>query len=271
MRERQNPVASARTLFQAGRFRDSLTSFADSTGYNGALGDQVLKAELLERLGKHSQSEAILCRLLQSKSLGDFEKAAAEHILGRIAYENGRIDDAVTHAQRSVAVARNINDLARACWAGIFLTSLVAQRLGPDAASPLLAQVRSDVIKLGDPSVSAGLHISVGEMEARRGLLRSAERHTRLAQSILKTSPNAWLQSAAENTCLAIAVLRSDLDAALSHGRQALDLAEVSGAISSLRASLGNLGNLFTVRGEFDVAFEYFQRSLAVMPSRSQN
>jgi DNA-binding NtrC family response regulator len=34
---------------------------------------------------------------------------------------------------------------------------------------------------------------------------------------------------------------------------------------------LGNLGNLFTVRGDFDRAVEYFHRSLAVLPSRSEN
>jgi DNA-binding NtrC family response regulator len=80
-----------------------------------------------------------------------------------------------------------------------------------------------------------------------------------------------WLESAAENTHIAIALLRSDLDAALQHGRRALEIAEVSGAVSSLRASLGNLGTLYTLRADFDHAVEYLQRSLAVIPSRNSN
>jgi len=231
----------------------------------------MLRAELLERLGKHSQSEALLQKLVKAKSLTPQDKSAAEHIFGRIAIENRRIDTAITHFQRAVAIARKADDLVRACWSGLFLTLLVAERIGPDAAAPLLAQVRVDVIKLGDPVVSAGLHVYVGEMEAKRGLLQSAERHIRLAQAILSGSSNIWLESAAENTSLAIAVLRSDLDGALVHARQGLELAEASGAVSSLRASLGNLGNLFTVRGDFERAVEYFQRSLAVLPSRSEN
>src|SRR5437870_12250751 len=55
------------------------------------------------------------------------------------------------------------------------------------------------------------------------------------------------------------------------HGRRALEIAEVSGAASSLRACLGNLGTLYTARAEFDRAVEYLQRSLAVIPSRNNN
>jgi len=108
-------------------------------------------------------------------------------------------------------------------------------------------------------------------MEAKRGLLETADRHIHLAQTILDSSPNLWLESAAENTRIAIALLRSDLDAALKHGRRALQIAEESGAVSSLRASLGNLGTLYTIRADFDHAVEYLQRSLAVIPSRGSN
>jgi hypothetical protein len=87
----------------------------------------------------------------------------------------------------------------------------------------------------------------------------------------LDSSPNLWLESAAENVHIAIALLRSDLDAALKHGRRALEIAEASGAVSSLRASLGNLGTLYTLRADFDHAVQYLQRSLAVIPSRGSN
>ena len=265
-----HPIESARALFDRGRFRDALAQLSNAPDTSGVQSAQILKAELLERIGKHIQSESLLQRLARSKTLTLQEKGATEYILGRIAVENARVDDAMTHFQRALAIGRKA-DLTRACWAGMSLARLVADRVGPEAAAPLLAQVRADVIKLGNPIVSAGLHVCVGEMEARRGLLQTAERHVRLAQAILNTSPNSWLESAAANTSLAIAVLRSDLDAALLHGRRALEIADVSGAVSSLRASLGNLGTLYTVRADFDCAVEYLQRSLAVIPSRSNN
>jgi DNA-binding NtrC family response regulator/tetratricopeptide (TPR) repeat protein len=264
-------IDTARNLFQEGRFQDALARLDNSIQSTNGNTAQTLRAELLERVGKHSQSEALLQRLIKTKSLTPQDEGAAEHVLGRIANEHGRKDAAITHFQRAIAIARKADDLARSCWSGLSLMWLVAERLGPEAAATLIAQVRADVVKLGNPAVSAALHLYVGEMEAKRGLLRSAERHVRLGQAILQTSPNVWLESAAENTCLAISVLRSDLDAALSHARRGLELAERSGAASSLRACLGNLGNLFTVRGDFDRAVEYFQRSLAVLPSRSEN
>ncbi len=262
---------SARTLFQEGRFREALAQLGNSADAFASPTAQILRAELLERLGKHSLSEAILQRLIRTKSLVPQDQSAAEHILGRISNEDGRIDAAITHFQRAVAIARKTDDLARACWSGFCLIVLVAERLGPEAAAPLVAQVRADVIKLGNPAVSAGLHVYVSGMEAKRGLLRSAERHLRLAQAILNTSTNLWLESVAENTRLAIAVLRADLDAAFFHARRGLDLAEESGAVSSLRACLGNLGNLFTIRGDFDRAVEYIERSLAVLPSSNES
>ena len=56
----------------------------------------------------------------------------------------------------------------------------------------------------------------------------------------------------------------------LSHGLRSLELAEESGAASTLRACLGNLGNLFHVLGDFERALNYFSKALAVLPSAGE-
>jgi hypothetical protein len=47
---------------------------------------------------------------------------------------------------------------------------VVSERSGPDAVTALLAEVRQLATKLGDPHITAALHLFVGEMEAKRGL-----------------------------------------------------------------------------------------------------
>ena len=60
-----------------------------------------------------------------------------------------------------------------------------------------------------------------------------------------------------ENLLLAISILRADVRLGLSHGLRSLELAEESGAASTLRACLGNLGNLYYVLGDFEQALNY--------------
>jgi tetratricopeptide (TPR) repeat protein len=83
-----------------------------------------------------------------------------------------------------------------------------------------------------------------------------------LALGILSERPNYWLGSMAENLLLAICLMRSDLKAALPHGLKSAELAEKSGSAVMCRASLGNLGNLYYLLGEFDKATDYFERGV---------
>ena len=89
MTEATQPIVGARALFEQGRFKEALAQLGTPTeaGGQGAL---ILRAELLERIGKHAQSESLLQRLVRMKSLTSQEKGATEYILGRIAIENAR-------------------------------------------------------------------------------------------------------------------------------------------------------------------------------------
>src|SRR5262245_8091758 len=121
---------------------------------------------------------------------------------------------------------------------------LVSDSSGPDSASPLLQEIRANVTRLGDARTTAALHVFVGEAEAKKGLLTSARRHALVALDLLRTAPNLWLESIAENLIVGIALEEANFDTGLKSGLRALDLAEQAGNAAMRRTCLGNLGNV---------------------------
>jgi DNA-binding NtrC family response regulator len=260
-------LPAAAELYAEGRFLEALRLVDEAqTVRDHRESAQVLRSELLLALGRLGEARALATTLLKSNQLLPAHRSGCEYVLGRIAREDGKIDLAIEHFQRAASRATEAKDLKRLCLAQIGKMLLVSDRNGPAASSPLLQEVRATVTRLGDPRITAQLHVFFGEMEGRRGLLRSAYRHASIAINLLRTSPNYWLESVAENLLLAIALLRSDFPEALKHGRRALDLAELSGSAGMCRASLGNLGNTFYSLGDFDQAMEYFHRATRSLP-----
>lgn len=261
----------ANQLKRAGRFRQALKTLESTrVAQDVRLDAQLLKLELLERVGQHDQGSELAVFLLKSRGLSAGKRSTCEFVMGRIAFEAGDTDIGMAHLQRAMSLAIEGNDLERLCWAQIALVLILADRNGPHAALPLIADLRLNTTKCGDPHIVAALHLFIGEMEAKYGHLDSALRHAGVAQRILLTSENTWLDAVAENLLLAISILRADVRSGLSHGLHALELAEESGTASTLRACLGNLGNLFHVLGDFDRAADYFNRALTVLPSKGE-
>ena len=258
-------------LKRAGRFADALQTLESSTASQRKHPDiQLLKVELLERVGRHAQSSALAALLMKSRELSASQRSLCEYAIGRTALEAGDTDSGVAHLQRAISFAKEGNDLERLCWTQIALLLVLADRSGPQAAVPLLAELRLTTLKHGDPQTVAALHLFVGEMEAKYGRFDSAQRHAVVAQRVLATSENVWLDSVCENLLLAISILRSDAKSGLSHGLRALELAGQAGTASTLRACLGNLGNLFHALGDFDRAIDYFDRALTALPSHGE-
>src|SRR5262249_32254427 len=137
----------------------------------------VLRGELLIMTGQHSQARALLESLLKSKELNSSGRSACELGLGRLDWEVGRSDSAINHLQRAIRIAKEAGDLERLCWSQLRLALIVSDRSGPEAAAPLITELRSNATKLGDRRVVAAVHIFIGEMEAKRGLHKGAQRH----------------------------------------------------------------------------------------------
>jgi DNA-binding NtrC family response regulator/tetratricopeptide (TPR) repeat protein len=138
-------------------------------------------------------------------------------------------------------------------------------------AAPLLRDVRRNILQLGDPVVSAALHVLVGEIEAKRGLVASATRHTRIGQNLLEKNYNVWLDAVAENNRAAISIMISDLDSASKHAAKALALAKESGAAAMVRAAIANIGNVLLMKGAFQEARAVLQEAYDALPAAGEH
>ncbi len=261
---------SARQLVAAGRFTEALR-WLDESGAPRGIAADVMRVEVLERVGRHGQCRALAERLLKSKELTHADRSICEFSMGLVELNNGKTEAAISHLQSSISAASQSRDLERLSWPQLRLLVTLADYSGPESARPLVAEVRTNATKLGNPCITAALHIFIGEMEAKRGLVRSAERHTRLGFQILSSVPNLWLDSIANNTSVAVAIILSEVERGFSFGRRALQLAKQSGAVAMQRACLGNLGNLYFAIGEFDKAIEHFELAIAALPSPGDN
>jgi transcriptional regulator with PAS, ATPase and Fis domain/tetratricopeptide (TPR) repeat protein len=247
----------------AGRFSDALVALAEAkatlaTGH----APEVLRAELLEAIGQRTRAMTIAVSLLKSKQLRLVDKSACEFIVGKILVDEGDISEGMQHLQRSASCARDAKSDDRLFTAQLKLMSLVSERSGPGAATALFAEARHLAIKLGDPHVTAQLHLFVAEMEAKRGLLDNARRHSAIARRLLAASPNAYLEAFCSNLELAICVLLSQFDVAEASGDMAAKSANQSGVAKLRRAVLNNMASLFCETGQFERATEYFEKAL---------
>jgi DNA-binding NtrC family response regulator/tetratricopeptide (TPR) repeat protein len=260
-----------RELIANGRFGDALKTLDDvRVPPSQRETADTLRAELLERVGNHGQSLALAERILKSKGVSPSNRSGCEYVIGRIKWESGDTQEAITHLQRSLSIAKQCGDIERMCWSQLRLLIALADLNGPEAMGPMLAELRANTIKLGDARVSAAVHVFVGELEAKRGLFESSIRHTKLAERLLANYPNLWLESVATNTQFAAALLQCDFDAALRHGQHSLRLSERSFRADGRRACLGNLGNLYYLTGRFEDAVDYFERAIAALPSSGE-
>jgi DNA-binding NtrC family response regulator len=110
----------------------------------------------------------------------------------------------------------------------------------------------------------------VAELDGKRGLLTSALHHTQLAQRLLAVSPHLGLEAWTYNNLLAIETIRCNVDRASEYGAVALATSFECGAVSSIRRSLGNMGRLQLIKGDFEAALDFLTRALSYSSSNNE-
>ena len=160
---------------------------------------------------------------------------------------------------RAASIAEKAGAHTLLCAIQLRLMVMLADSSGPGPAAALMPGLRRNIIRAGSPMMSSALHIFLGEMEAKRGLIGSARKHLKAGQTLLQAQPNLWLESMAENALMATCILASDCESGLKHGVEALRCARESGAAAMKRAALSNLGILHYLGGDFDKAIELLE------------
>jgi tetratricopeptide (TPR) repeat protein len=256
-------LEKARALAAAGQFQDALQTLGSaSVSRDLRLASEVLHAELLERTGRYKRAKEQASAVLNARNASETHKWSCHLTLGRISCEEGRFDEAVTHLQRATSLALIDKQFQRAAWAQLRLLILLFDASGPEAVGPLLADLRANATRSGDPHIWAALHLHVGEMESKRGLLASAERQLGVAQRILDDAPNTWLEAMAEQNLANLACLRFEFNQGIEHAQRAAMLAARSGWAAGSAASAVTLGNLLLFTGRFEEAAENCYRAL---------
>ena len=185
--------------------------------------------------------------------------------------EHGLFEEELQHLQKSIFYADRAGDLERTCWAQFLLASRLADRSGPDSVEALVTSLRNNATKLGEPKITAALHILVALIDGKRGLLEAALQHTQLAHRLLQSTPHLWVEAMGQINLMVISILRCDLDQAELHGDVALATSIECGAARWVRSCFGNLGHLYFTKGEFDKAIGYFEKVLSLSNTNNEN
>jgi transcriptional regulator with PAS, ATPase and Fis domain/tetratricopeptide (TPR) repeat protein len=262
-------LAFVKQLIRAGRFRAALHALDSGNTRRDTVEADVIRASLYVRTGHSDKGHAVISRLSRSE-LTPWQRSFCEQSLALSQWAiGGDTNAALRHIQRAIANAIASKDLERLCWCQLEHLKMLGELAEPHAVMSLLAQLRTNVLKLGDPVVTAALHIIVGQADGQRGLRRSASKHTELGLRLLESEDSAWLKCFAQNTRAANALMDADNETGIAAVEHGLSLAESVGPIT--QATLyANLGLLNYKSGKFSSAIECLQRAMNLAPVGGQ-
>ena len=253
-------IATAQSLFLVGRFREALDAIPMGEAHGESVRIRLFRAELLITVGKTSESLSAIEAVERIRGISDSDRSQVEYVRSLIDKEKGDFDSELHHLQKSISLAERAHDSDRLCLAQLNLLALVADRSGPETVSALLNAVRSNVVRIGNPSFLAALHIVAGELDGKRSLLASASRHIELAKKLLQSVSHLWFDAWCQVSEVAISILQGEFDQAVHRATIALASNRECGAPRGIRSSLGNVGHIHLMRGEFDKALDHFNQ-----------
>jgi DNA-binding NtrC family response regulator/tetratricopeptide (TPR) repeat protein len=132
-----------------------------------------------------------------------------------------------------------------------------------EALNVILPGTRKAVTRAGRPSLTAYLHNCVATFEGYRGHLDEASRHCALADSLLETDPNAWVDSGILINRGCVAILRCEFRDAAKYFRAAMDGAETCGSSHLHAIAQSNSAWVEFLTGQFRKAEETLKTTLS--------
>ena len=181
----------ASQLAAFGRFADAMAALPEAAGRFDSV-SLLLRADLFERLGRFSQSDAMLQRLAKLQNLSEFQLSWIDLIRGRLCAEHGDFNGALASFQRAALTSARAVQPELSCVSRLHLLELLADTSGPDATSTMISELKGAVGRIGAPALTIMLHLAVGRIEGRRGLLQNARRHCHAALRLITDHPNIW-------------------------------------------------------------------------------
>ncbi len=256
-------LEKARELFETGQFASITRALGPASNYIRQIHPhgRSLLAHALVYTGRLTLASQL------ANSIGNVDSPpsaqAESHIaLGLLRKREGRIDDACAEFQLGARLARESGDYRLFAWAQAHLFRVLADGLLEPSLTALLAEVRKSVSNAGDPHLAAYLHDSVAAMEAQRGRTSEAERHLRVARSLLQLRPNAWIEQLVAINSSCIALIECDAQRFQRHAAEGRRLAVTTGHTTSDAVMDTNDAHFALISGNFDKASTLLERIL---------
>src|SRR5262245_35093001 len=256
-------LEKARELFDTGQFATivrGLGSTANQLSQIEAHGRSLLAYTFVYtgRLGLASQLADSIGHANSSLPA----QAESRIALGLLRKREGRIDDACAEFQLAARIAKESRDSRLFAWAQAHRFRVVADSLLEPRLTALLAEVRKSVSNAGDPHIAAFLHDSVAAMEAQRGRTAEAERHLRVARSLLRLRPNAWIEQLIAISASCVALIECDPRRFERYAAEGRRLSPITGHTGSDAAMDTNDAHFALMSGEFQTASALLHRIL---------
>jgi len=237
-----------------GEFKAALALFSQQRPDSMEPELAVVRSEILHRLGKFHEAVDLATNLLQKGHLSASQQSRCYMVLGSVLAQRQPDSKFESLLRKAVQLAEDSGDIEALCKAQQRLFSFLSDRNELSVAAALLPDLRSSVIRYGQPQATAHLHASLARIEAGRGLWDRAQHRLRFALELLADDPNVWLEGLIRADGSAIAHMASDFRSAVQFARDALVCAGKSGALLVELSALANLAWAYASLWEFENA-----------------
>jgi DNA-binding NtrC family response regulator len=234
------------SAFREGRFLAAL-QILEKAGTE-SLELRLVRAQLVALVGRIGEAERAF-NALPKFVPGQTEEARAFFVQGLVSLSRAELEVSASHFLRASTLAEQYGDAYLACECRQMRMALVADSASAEAASPLIAETRTSVLTLGDPSLLAAFHVRLARVEAQRGALTTASRHLTCASEILSSHENYFVRGQWSLVSSGVSALSTDFDKAVQYASDAVATAEVSGHKQTENAARSNLALFLLLAG----------------------
>lgn len=203
--------------------------------------EEAILAEALLLTGKGTRAVKLAKKLQHSHLRTPRIESRCLAVLALSAFEKGRVGESLRTLQRAHRMALASHDQELACRIRLELMANLSDASGPAAVAAVLGECERDLASLQSPDLQARFHITVAQIEGKRGLLEQAELHLRAARTVLSSSPNVWLSGLLYLNSSTVHALRMEFAEGVRNAEMAVECAQASG---HLRTRLGAIGNI---------------------------
>ena len=259
-----NSLGAAAEAVAEGRFRDAQGLLVGTrvSGIEQSVTRDALLAFVADQLGDSRTAFSLAQRVYTSESAPLAARATACAVMGRLDFQGRRFTSAVDWFHRAIRAAQELADVSGEAEYRMLLLDLLGEVYGLESIPTLIRDIRTSAMKSGSAQVLAGLHLRLARIEGRYGSLDTARYHVARARALLSRQPNYKLSAIAASHSCVVALLDADFDLAVSEGKEALRLTDISGFAHARQSTLVNLSHGLIQAGDFRSAEHYLRVAL---------